>query len=136
MFFYHTICQNLHISVLILGFIFNIYLPIYKHVLFSPKQSPRILYLIIILESLKKTLVYHAYAAKPIDSLTYQTVHSQANFQNKDRSSHGWIYHTSNKAIIHSGFLKLSNQGLHTRPSEQQDKAKRTSGFIKLPSKL
>ena len=82
--FYHTIGQILQISVLNLGFIFNIHLPIYKHVLFNPKQSPRILYLSIILESLKKTLVYHAYTTKPTDSLTYQTVHSQANFQNKD----------------------------------------------------
>ena len=136
MFFYHTIGQILHISVLILGLIFNIHLPIYKHVLFSPKWSPRILYLIIILESLKKNLVYHAYAAKPTNSSTYQTIHSQANFQNKDRSSHKWVYHTSSKAIIHSGFLKLPKEGLHTRPSEHQDKAKQTGGFIKLPSKL
>ena len=84
MFFNHNIRQNLHISVLILCFIFNIHLPIYTHVGFNPKRSPRILYLSIILESLKKTLVYHAYTTKPTDSLTYQIVHSQANFQNKD----------------------------------------------------
>ena len=90
----------------------------------------------IILESLKKAPVYHAYVAKPIDSSTYQTVYSQANFQNKDRSRHRWVYHTSSKAIIHSGFLKLPKEGLHTRPSEHQDKAKQTGGFIKIPSKL
>ena len=56
MFFSHNIHQDLHISVLILCFIFNIRLPIYKHVFFNPKQSPRILYLSIILESLKNTL--------------------------------------------------------------------------------
>ena len=57
MFFNRNICQNLHISVLILGFIFNILLPIYKHVCLNKKQSPRILYLSIILESLKNTLL-------------------------------------------------------------------------------
>ena len=36
--------------------IFNIFLPIYKHVFFNPKQPPRILYLSMILESLKNTL--------------------------------------------------------------------------------
>ena len=43
--------------MLIVCFIFNIRLPIYKHVFFNPKQSPRILYLSIILESLKNTLI-------------------------------------------------------------------------------
>ena len=56
-FFYHNIRQNLQISVLIICFIFNIHLPIYKHVFFNPKKLPRILYLSIILESLKNTLV-------------------------------------------------------------------------------
>ena len=56
--FYHNIRQNLHIWVLILCFIFDIRLPIYKHVFFNPKQSPIILYLSIILESLKKDIVY------------------------------------------------------------------------------
>lgn len=56
MFFYHNIRQNLHISVLILCFVFNIRLPIYKHVFFSPKPSLKILYLSIILESLKNIL--------------------------------------------------------------------------------
>ena len=56
MVFYHNIRQTLYISLLILCFIFNICLPIYKHVYFNPKQSPRILYLSIILESLKNTL--------------------------------------------------------------------------------
>ena len=57
MFFLSYIRQNLHISVLILCFIFNIRIPIYKHVFFNPKQSLRILYLSIILESLKNTLL-------------------------------------------------------------------------------
>ena len=57
MFFYHNIRQNLYISMLILCFIFIIRLPIYKHVFFNPKQSPRILYLSIILEPLNNTLV-------------------------------------------------------------------------------
>ena len=55
MFFYHNIWQNLHILVLILCFIFNNRLPIYRHAFFNPKQSPRLLYLSIILESLKNT---------------------------------------------------------------------------------
>ena len=57
MFFYNNIHQNLYILVLILCFIFNILLPIYKHVFFNPKQLPKILYLSIILESLKNTVV-------------------------------------------------------------------------------
>ena len=57
MFFYHNIRQNLHISVLIVCFISNICLPINKHVFSNLKQSPRILYLSIILECLKSTLV-------------------------------------------------------------------------------
>ena len=55
-YYYYNIRQNLHISVLILCSIFNILLPNYKHVFFNIKQSPRILFLSIILESLKNTL--------------------------------------------------------------------------------
>ena len=76
-FCYHNICQNLHISVLILCFIFNIHLPIYKHVFSNPKQLTRILYLSIILESLKNTLVLTSFESSILKKFNILPIYAQ-----------------------------------------------------------